>query len=108
MDLPHIIPRVLNTRGFDYWESGMDFLPDRDRFEAFVEYQTRLLAQFEAMAEECNFHRIDAAGSIRQVFQTLKAQTKRVLVNMKPIPPDEAKEVLAKVVAAEKDPSRNT
>jgi dTMP kinase len=67
-DLPHLIPRVLNARGFDYWESGMDFLPHRDYYDAFVEYQTRLLAQFDAMADEYDFQRIDATRSIREVF----------------------------------------
>ena len=29
-DVEHLIPRVLGSRGFDYWESGMDFLGDAD------------------------------------------------------------------------------
>lgn len=96
-DLPHLIPRVLNARGFDYWESGMDLLPNRDYYEAFVEYQSRLLAQFEAMAEEYDFRRIDATLSIREVFQALTTELDRVLADMKPIPPHEAKQELAGV-----------
>jgi dTMP kinase len=102
-DLAQLIPRVLNARGFDYWESGMDFLAGRDRYDSFVEYQTRLLAQFEAMADEYSFYRIDATQSIRDVFQTLKAEMKRVLAGMKPIPPAEAEAELAEAVAAEKE-----
>lgn len=98
-DLPHLIPRVLNARGFDYWESGMDFLPHRDYYDAFVEYQTRLLAQFEAMVEEYSFHRIDAMQSIREVFQDLQAELKLVLADMKPVAPVEAKRELAEAVA---------
>ncbi len=98
-DLPHLIPRVLNARGFDYWESGMDFLPHRDYYEAFVEYQSRLLAQFEIMAEEYDFHRIDATRSIREVFQDLKAEIEQVLAGMMPIPPEEAERELAEVQA---------
>jgi dTMP kinase len=101
-DLPHLIPRVLNARGFDYWESGMDFLPRRDYYDAFVEYQTRLLAQFEAMAEEFSFHRIDATQSIREVFQSLKGEIKLALADVKPITPKEAKQGLAEAKAAEK------
>ncbi len=85
-DLPHLIPRVLNARGFDYWESGMDHLSNRDYYEAFVEYQSRLLAQFEALVEEYHFHRIDATQSIREVFQALTAELEKVLSGMKPIP----------------------
>jgi dTMP kinase len=105
-DLPHLIPRVLNVRGFDYFESGMDFLPNRDRYEAFVEYQTRLLAQFEAMAKEYDFHRIDATRSIREVYQVLKAEMSQELADMKPIPPHQAEEELAQAVAAEKEKRR--
>jgi dTMP kinase len=84
-DLPHLIPRVLDARGFDYWESGMDFLPRRDYYDAFVEYQTRLLAQFDAMSDEYDFIRVDATRSIREVFKSLKAEVKLVLADMKPI-----------------------
>jgi dTMP kinase len=98
-DLPHLIPRVLNARGFDYWESGMDFLPQGDYFDAFVEYQTRLLAQFEAMAGEYDFRRIDATQSIRDVFHTLTEEIGAVLADMKPVSPKKAEKELAGVLA---------
>lgn len=98
-DLPHLIPRVLNARGFDYWESGMDFMPRRDYFDAFFEYQTRLLAQFEAMSEEFDFHRVDATQSIREVFQSLKSEMRIALSDVKQIPPQEAKRELAEAKA---------
>jgi dTMP kinase len=98
-DLPHLIPRVLNARGFDYWESGMDFLPSRGYYEAFVEYQTRLLAQFEAIAEEYRFHRIDAIRSIRDVFQDLTTGIEQVLSKMKPVSPEQAELELAEAKA---------
>ncbi len=98
-DLPHLIPRVLNARGFDYWESGMDFLPRQDYYEAFMEYQSRLLAQFEAMAEEYHFQRIDARQSIREVFQALKVEIEQVLADMKPIPLQKAEKELAEAKA---------
>jgi dTMP kinase len=101
-DLPHLIPRVLNARGLNYWESGMDFLPHRDYYDAFVEYQTRLLAQFEATAEEYDFRRVDATQSIREVFQDLKADIQEVLADMKPISPQKAEKVLAEAIAADK------
>ena len=33
-DLMHLIPRVLNVRGFDYWESGLDSLAGRDYYDS--------------------------------------------------------------------------
>ena len=83
-DLTHLIPRVLNARGFDYWESGADFLQGRDYYDSFVEYQTRLLAQFDAIADEFNFVRIDANRSIREVFQSLQGEIKELIRGMKP------------------------
>jgi len=83
-DLAHLIPRVLNARGFDYWESGVDFLRLPDRYESFVEYQTRLLAQFDAMADEFGFVTVDANGSIREVFETLQAGIREITKDMKP------------------------
>ena len=83
-DLAHLVPRVLNTRGFDYWESGMDFLAGRDYYDSYVEYQTRLLAQFDAIADEFDFTRIDANCSIHEVFQSLQAEIKALAKGMKP------------------------
>ena len=83
-DLAHLVPRVLNVRGFDYWESGVDFLAGRDYYDSYVEYQTRLLAQFDAMADEFGFERIDANRSIHEVFKSLQTQIKEVLKGMKP------------------------
>lgn len=102
VDLPHLIPRALNSRGFNYWEAGMDFLPQRDYFESFVEYQSRLLREFEAMADDYAFHKVDATQSIREVFQALKSEIRGVLADMKPISPKKAEKELAEVMAEEK------
>jgi dTMP kinase len=105
-DLPHLVPRVLNARGFDYWESGMDFLSNRDYYEAFMEYQSRLLAQFEAMAEEYDFHRIDATRSIREVFQALTTEIEKIVADMKPISPESVEEEPAEARAESKAKGR--
>jgi dTMP kinase len=89
-DLSHLIPRVLADQGgFDYWESGMDFLKGRDLFRNYVHYQTRILAQFDAIAEEFGFRRIDANRSIREVFSELRREVGAVVTPMKrqgPVP----------------------
>src|ERR1700737_553123 len=38
--LDDLIPRILQSGGFDYWESGMDMRLGADLFESFVHYQT--------------------------------------------------------------------
>lgn len=82
-DLPHLVPRVLSTRGFDYWESGMDFLKGRKLFRNYVRYQTRLLAQFDSIADEFDFKRIDANCSVLEVFDDLRREVGKIVKPMK-------------------------
>lgn len=74
-----LIPRVVFTRGFDYWESGMDLHPSEDMYESFRKYQTSLLAQFDVLAQEYGFEVIDASADIRTIFEQLQAGISRVL-----------------------------
>lgn len=83
-DLAHLVPRVLNERGFSYWESGMDFLKGRDYYDSYIEYQTRLIAQFDAMSDEFGFIHVDANQSILEVFKTLRKNIKSLIKKMKP------------------------
>jgi dTMP kinase len=82
-DLPHLIPRVLATRGFDYWESGMDYLKGKKLFPNYVRYQTRLLEQFDAIVEEFDFQRIDANRSVVEVFADLRVEVEKIVAPMK-------------------------
>jgi len=66
-----LVPRVLSTTGFDYWESGQDYLPSPDVYNNFVEHQTRLLAEFRRLATEHAFTTVDARGPIADVFRAL-------------------------------------
>ncbi|HVB61676.1 MAG: thymidylate kinase [Ktedonobacteraceae bacterium] len=67
-----LIPRVLQRGGFDYWESGMDMRLGEDLFESFVNYQQRLIDQFDAMSHEYGFEVIDTSHSIEWVTEQLK------------------------------------
>jgi dTMP kinase len=70
--LEELIPRVLQRGGFDYWESGMDMRLGADLFESFVNYQTRLIEQFESMSEQYGFRAIDASQSVERLSEQLK------------------------------------
>jgi dTMP kinase len=72
--LDDLIPRVLQSGGFDYWESGMDMRLGADLYESFVEYQTRMLSVFNDMIEEYNFHIIDASLPAEQMLEQIKHQ----------------------------------
>lgn len=72
--LDDLIPRVLQSGGFDYWESGMDMRLGADLYESFVEYQTRMLSVFNDMTEEYHFHIIDASLPAEQMLEQIKHQ----------------------------------
>lgn len=81
-DFDHLVPRVLSGRGFDYWESGMDVVPGRDRFTCYVTYQSRLLAEFDRMAERYGFSVIDANEPIEAVHMALRARLLPVVAEL--------------------------
>jgi dTMP kinase len=74
-----LIPRVVFSRGFDYWESGMDLHPGEDMYDGFIKYQTALLKQFDALSDEYGFEVIDASPDVPRVFEKLRAGIARVL-----------------------------
>jgi dTMP kinase len=82
IDIEHLVPRVLSTTGFDYWESGQDYLPSPDVYQNFVEHQTRLLAEFRRLATEHAFTTVDARGPIAEVFRSLCDVIEPVLQSM--------------------------
>ena len=67
-----LIPRILQRGGFDYWESGMDMRLGEDLFESFVNYQSQMLEQFEAMTTEYDFQVLDASQPVEQLNEQLK------------------------------------
>ncbi|MBA4421107.1 MAG: thymidylate kinase [Anaerolinea sp.] len=75
-DLPNLITRMINGRGFDYWESGMDIHCADNLYDSFVEYQSRLMRQFDALAVEYKFKTINANQPVNDVFDDLKKQLK--------------------------------
>jgi dTMP kinase len=74
-----LIPRVVFSRGFDYWESGMDVYSTEDMYESFRRYQTSMLEQFDHLADEYKFKVIDATPDPRKIFEKLKSGITQVL-----------------------------
>jgi dTMP kinase len=83
-----LVTRVLQKGGFDYWESGMDLHLGDDMYESFVEYQNRIMGQFDKMVEDFGFRVIDASRSIDRVFANLKGQMSEVLNSTPPVESD--------------------
>ena len=67
-----LVPRALQRGGFDYWESGMDMRLGDDLFESFVNYQARMIEQFEAMSELYGFRVLDASLPVERLSEQLK------------------------------------
>ena len=74
-----LVTRVLQSTGFDYWESGMDLHMGEDMYDSFVRYQKWLLAEFDKMVDGYGFEVIDAARGIEEVFEDLREKVESVV-----------------------------
>jgi len=74
-----LIPRVIFSQGFDYWESGMDVFPGQDMYENFRSYQTALLAEFERLSVEFHFETVDGSADVKTVFTELQKKILRIV-----------------------------
>src|SRR5271168_1981626 len=81
LGIDQLVPRVVFTRGFDYWESGMDLYPSYDMYDSFCNYQAALLAEFDRLSSEFNFETIDASPDAKVVFSMLKTKILHLLEN---------------------------
>jgi len=84
ISIDKLIPRVLASGGFDYWESGMDYVRADNMYDSFVKHQTALLAKFDAMVQEYDFIAMDANRSVGDVFHDLQTHVKAVVEQMTP------------------------
>jgi dTMP kinase len=73
------VTRVIQSTGFDYWEAGMDLHLGEDMYDSFVEYQGRLLTQFDKMVEAYGFEVVDASRPVEEVFDDVKSRVARLL-----------------------------
>jgi dTMP kinase len=72
IDVDHLIPRVLEGKGMDYWESGMHLALGSDIFDSFVRYQTRLIREYNRLAREFHFTTVDARKPIDHIQGELR------------------------------------
>ena len=74
IDEKTLIRRVLQARGMDYWESGMDMKLGDDIYESFRAYQRQLLKEYASMADEFNFRVLDARRKVDVIQDELRRQ----------------------------------
>src|SRR4249920_599860 len=74
IDEKTLIRRVLQSRGMDYWESGMDLKLGDDIYESFRAYQRALLREYASMSDEFGFRVLDARRKVEVIQDELRRQ----------------------------------
>jgi dTMP kinase len=69
-----LIRRVLESRGMNFWESGMDLKLGDDIYDNFRAYQRGLLKEYNALADEFGFRVLDARRRIGSIQDELRRQ----------------------------------
>jgi dTMP kinase len=72
IDVDNLIPRVIESGGMDYWESGMDLHLADNIYDSFTKYQKKMIDAYDRMAEELRFSVLDARGSVVQIQNDLR------------------------------------
>ena len=79
IEVETLIPRVVQGKGMDYWESGMHLALGTDLFDSFQRYQRSLIEEYRRLAREFGFVTIDAHRSIDDVQNELRTHIFRYL-----------------------------
>jgi dTMP kinase len=87
IDEKTLIRRVLQSRGMDFWESGMDMKLGDDIYESFRAYQRSLLKEYASMGDEFGFRILDARRKVDVIQDELRRQIGAFLAESEP-PPD--------------------
>jgi len=89
IDVDTLALRVIESKGMNYWESGMDLKLGADLFDSFNKYQSLLIEEFDKMTEEYGFEVIDARKSPEEIQDMLRAKIQPVLSHPSPTAPAE-------------------
>jgi dTMP kinase len=74
-----LVPRVLQSTGFDYWEAGMDIPMGEDLYDSFITYQTRVIEELDVLARDYQFDVIDATRPIDDIGEYLNQRVDALL-----------------------------
>ncbi len=79
IDVETLALRVIESKGMNYWESGMDMRLGTDLYDSFKKYQGMLIEEFDKMAEEFGFQVVDARRPPEEIQEALRARILPVL-----------------------------
>jgi len=74
-----LVPRIIQDRGFDYWESGMDLPMGDDLYDSFINYQKRIIEELDQLATEYRFETLDATRPAAEIGDYLANQVSGLL-----------------------------
>lgn len=84
LDVPALLTRTMYRTRLNYWESGMDQHMGEDMYESFMNYQTRMLQEYDAMAQEYGWTVVDASKTIEETQRDIRRPVGRLVE----IPPE--------------------
>ncbi len=79
IDVENLIPRVIESGGMNYWESGMDLHLADNMYDSFKKYQKQLIQSYDNMAEQYRFEVLDARQSVEEIQADLRNRIQKVL-----------------------------
>ena len=79
IDTESLIPRVIEAGGMNYWEAGMDLHMGQDLFDSFVNYQSKLITEYDKLAKEFDFEVVDARKSVDDIQENIREKVKEIL-----------------------------
>ncbi len=81
IDVDNLIPRVIESGGMDYWESGMDLHLADNIFDSFKKYQKKMIEAYDTMAESHGFEVLDARRSVEEIQNDLRTRIEKTMKN---------------------------
>jgi dTMP kinase len=79
IDVDTLALRVIESKGMNYWESGMDMRLGADLYESFKKYQGLITEEFDRMAEEFGFFVVDARRPPEEIQEALRTRIQPIL-----------------------------
>lgn len=79
IDVESLIPRVIESGGMNYWESGMDLHMADNIYDSFKKYQKTLIDAYDNMAEQYQFQVIDARRGVEHIQMDLRERIQAII-----------------------------
>jgi dTMP kinase len=87
-DVGSLVPRVIGSRGMDYWEAGMDMHLGEDLYDSFCVYQQRIIEEYEAMAKMFKFEVVETRQrSIEDIQEDLRKRIEPIVRRSRKVDP---------------------